>query len=138
MLRAAFCAFPNPFSFLSSDPYEALWQMEALCALVLGLVTLVLQRRTGWSPIAWFSLASTVGAGLLAVLSGRQATIGLVCAGISGATPAANQAAGASATTLQVFQALGVVVCVLTMVLLVVGVRRVLSYRHTAIRAVER
>ncbi len=127
MLRASLCVHPNPFWLLSNDPYEAVWRMAALCTGVLALVTIAVLSRTGWTRLTGFGLAATLAAGVLAALAGRQATIGLACAGVPGAGPAASQAAEASATTLAVFQVVTVAACLVTLVLLIGGARRLVS-----------
>ena len=122
MLQVALCVYPNLFSFLSSDPYEALCRMAAICACLLGAETILLRVRIGWSSIAWLSLAAAVAAAILAALAGRQATIGLACAGAPSANQAANQTAEASTNTLAVLQAFVIAACLMTITLLVVGV----------------
>ncbi len=121
MLTRALCVFPNPFSLLSDDPYEALWRVAALCGVALGIETIILFWRNGRSPLAFVTLVATVGSLALAVIAGRQAMVGLVCAGVPGATATAAKEAEMSYNTLVALQRCGIAACLVTLILVVMG-----------------
>ncbi len=132
MLARALCMFPNPFSLLSDDPYEALWRVAALCGVVLGIETIILFWRNGRSPFAFVTLVATVGALALAAIAGRQAMVGLVCAGVPGATAAAAKAAEMSYDMLVVLQWCGIAACLVTLILVVMGLLRLARQPKTS------
>jgi len=130
MLTLALCIFPNPFFLLSADPYEALWRTAALCAALLGIETIVLFWRIGRSPLAWVTLVVAGGSVVLAVIAGRQAVIGLVCASIPNAPASLVRKAEASLNLLVALQWCGIAACLVTAVLLVLGGLRLVGRPH--------
>jgi len=71
-----------------------------------------------------------IAAVALAIVAGRMAVVGLVCAGVPGASQQLGQAASNSYNTLVALQSLGILVAVTTVVLLVLGGILVRRRRH--------
>jgi hypothetical protein len=130
MLAAHSCAFPNIFPWFGADPYEALWHVAALCGIVLGLEAVVVYVLTHSRWVSGVLGVMCLAAGALTIIAGRMALVGLVCAGVPGASQQLSQQANESYNTLVVLQSLGILLVVSTMVLLVLGALLVSSRRH--------
>ena len=121
MLAAHTCTFPNVFPWFGADPYEALWHVAVLCGVILGLEAVVVYVLTHSRWTSGVLCVMCLAAVALTLIAGRMAVVGLVCAGVPGASQQLNQAANDSYNTLVVLQLLGVLLVVTTVVLLVRG-----------------
>ena len=127
MFILGLCEIPNPFSFISESPYEALWPVMVLCGvLLLALFVMLWVRSSPRALLMSTAIASGV-AFALAIVDGRQATIGLVCAGFPGASTSAQQTANASLNILSMLQIVAGIVLLFTIFLLIIGSRSVIK-----------
>ena len=135
-LVIALCVYANSFRFISDGPFEGQWKAAALCSVILSVEFGVL---LGWSRrrqypfglgIAAPVAATAIGAAGLALFAGWHATQGLSCFDGPGLHPMYPQQADAAYQTLVIVDALAVLACIATAILVVVGAVRLLRARR--------
>lgn len=129
MLALDLCIFPNPFFWFGDAPYEALWHVTLLCAILLGIEAIALLFAK-YSPakVLIAALLALVAAALT-ITAGHMATVGMVCAGVPGASQASIRAAQESSLTLTSLQLLGLGLCSATLCSLILGARNLTQKR---------
>ncbi len=138
VLVIALCYYPDSFRVISDAPFAGQWKAAALCSVILSVEFCILlwqsRRRPpscGWeiaAPVA----ATAIGAAGLALFAGQQATQGLPCFGASILHPtvAQTQQMSAAYQTLVIVDALAILACVATAILVVTGAARLRRARR--------